>query len=126
MVPGLANVCAREQLLDIAQAHTRTIDGVFTRPIAKDRALNRDFVEVDLELSSTVIENNRDRCAISAWCHVRAAPDKIFTALATHTLHRLFAEREAECLCYVRFAGTVRPDNSRRRIHEIERCLFRK
>ncbi len=128
VMPALADVRAREQLLDVAQAHLRAVDEVLGRTVAEDGAFYAHLVEVDLreELAAVlrgVIEDDGDGRAVSARARMRAREDEVLAALAAHALHGLLAEREAERLGNVRLARPVRADNGGRRAREVEHGL---
>ena len=104
MVPGLADVRTREELVHVAEPDARAVNRVLARPIAEDRPLKRNFVKINLKNAAGVIEDDRDRRAIRPRSRMRAAPDEVLGALPAHALHRLLAERETECFRHVRFS----------------------
>ena len=50
MVTRLADICARKELVDIAQAHLGAVDGILARAVAEGRALDGHFIKIYLEL----------------------------------------------------------------------------
>ena len=50
VVTRLADICARKELVDIAQAHLGAVDGILARAVAEGRALDGHFIKIYLEL----------------------------------------------------------------------------
>ena len=77
----LADICARKELVDIAQAHPWAVDGILARAVAEGRALDGHFIKIYLELpvclrKARIIEHDDDCRAVRPRHRVGAAPDE--------------------------------------------------
>ena len=81
LVAGAADVRAREEPNNVFQTYLRPIQQVFILSVAVHDAFHNDLLEIDIEKTGRIVENDFHRAARDARKSRASTPNEIFAAL---------------------------------------------